>query len=378
MHILEQYALSCGVKIDRPYIYDKYYPVPFKKYIALQASSGMDSKNYSYFLEVINMIKPYLDKEEISIVQVGGPQDKAIEGVYSILDSSINQMAYLIKNSLMYFGNDSCCLHFASYYNKKSVTVSGVLYDQNFYPYWSDEKDYKILSPKTHIKPSFSAQENPKRINMIKPEEVARSVLDFLKIKHDLTSEKTLYIGPSYLFPCLEVVPNFINEQFNGKLVNVRLDLNFDEDVLMEWGRRSFINIITDKEVNPNFLRAISRNVKMINYEVGENTRPEYIEELKSFIEQVNLFSRDEVTIGRSRANLIDWDIVLFKDKEKKDIDNFEEICDTTRYKSSKVFMSENKQYPSYAAFEAGVDSDTVIDSKSFWRDADFFRIYNK
>ena len=40
--------------------------------------------------------------------------------------------------------------------------------------------------------------------------------------------------------------------------------------------------------------------------------------------------------------------------------------------------MSENKQYPSYAAFEAGVDSDTVIDSKSFWRDADFFRIYNK
>ena len=213
MHILEQYALSCGVKIDQPYIYEKYYPVPFKKYIAMQPSSAMSSRCYSYFPEVIKMLKPYLDKEGISIVQVGGPEDKVLEGVHSILNSSINQMAYIIKNSLMYLGTDSCCLHFASHYSKKSVTVSGVLYDQNFYPYWSNDEDYKILSPKTRTKPSFSPQEATKRVDLIKPEEIVSAVLNSLNLENKNPDYESLHLGSSYGNPTTEIIPNFLTLQ---------------------------------------------------------------------------------------------------------------------------------------------------------------------
>ncbi len=46
MHILEQYAVNCGVKIGKPQIIPQYFPIPFKeKYICLNAGSGMESKN---------------------------------------------------------------------------------------------------------------------------------------------------------------------------------------------------------------------------------------------------------------------------------------------------------------------------------------------
>ena len=60
MHLIERYASACGVKISRPYIYDKYFPLPFDKYITFQPYSKYDSKNYDYWDEVILLILPYL------------------------------------------------------------------------------------------------------------------------------------------------------------------------------------------------------------------------------------------------------------------------------------------------------------------------------
>ena len=60
MHLVEQYALSCGVKIDKPQVETSFFPLPFDKYIILHASSGMPSKNYDYFEDVIETIYPHL------------------------------------------------------------------------------------------------------------------------------------------------------------------------------------------------------------------------------------------------------------------------------------------------------------------------------
>ena len=53
MHLIEQYALSCGVKIDKPHIETSFFPVPSEKYITVHASSGMESKNYDYYDDVM-------------------------------------------------------------------------------------------------------------------------------------------------------------------------------------------------------------------------------------------------------------------------------------------------------------------------------------
>ena len=49
MHLVEQYALSCGVKIDKPFIETSYFPIVPKKYITLHASSRIQSKTYDYY-----------------------------------------------------------------------------------------------------------------------------------------------------------------------------------------------------------------------------------------------------------------------------------------------------------------------------------------
>ena len=59
MHLIEQYALSCGAKINKPYIREKYFPIPANNYITFSPQSK-PSKNYDYWKEVLSMIVPPL------------------------------------------------------------------------------------------------------------------------------------------------------------------------------------------------------------------------------------------------------------------------------------------------------------------------------
>ena len=56
MHTLERYALSCGVKIDKPHIFEEFYPLNFEKYITIDASAEIDTKRYDYYNEVVDLI----------------------------------------------------------------------------------------------------------------------------------------------------------------------------------------------------------------------------------------------------------------------------------------------------------------------------------
>ena len=55
MHLVEQYALACGAKIDKPYIYEKFAPLPFNNYITFSPFSK-PAKNYDYWREVLFML----------------------------------------------------------------------------------------------------------------------------------------------------------------------------------------------------------------------------------------------------------------------------------------------------------------------------------
>ena len=68
MHLVENYALAAGVKISEPHIDPLFYPVPEGRYMVLHASSGMKSKNYDYYNEVLKLIGKYIEKEKIQIV----------------------------------------------------------------------------------------------------------------------------------------------------------------------------------------------------------------------------------------------------------------------------------------------------------------------
>ena len=83
MHILESYALQNDLKIDRPHLYEKFFPLAVDKYITLDTSSlGTSAMSYDHWKLVVNLISPILQKEGITIIQLGEKKCQPIEGCY--------------------------------------------------------------------------------------------------------------------------------------------------------------------------------------------------------------------------------------------------------------------------------------------------------
>ena len=70
MHIVESYATSLGLKIDRPNIYEKYYPIGNFDYVTLYLGGSGDSAYYAHWQEVINLAFPLLENKKIKLVQL--------------------------------------------------------------------------------------------------------------------------------------------------------------------------------------------------------------------------------------------------------------------------------------------------------------------
>ena len=56
-HLIEEYAKCLGVKIGRQQISDHFYPITSDKYITLQTSKGIQTRNNSQWETVDTMIK---------------------------------------------------------------------------------------------------------------------------------------------------------------------------------------------------------------------------------------------------------------------------------------------------------------------------------
>lgn len=385
MHIVEQYALSCGVKIDKPYITDTFFPLKEEKYVTFHSHAKFDSRNYSYLQEVINLIVTPLEEAGIKLMQLGVKDDPEIFGVNDLRSKcTINQSAYIIKNSLLHFGVDSFLIHLASHYDIPLVALYSNMYKEQSGPYWgSPSKQILIESPKDGNKPSYAPVETPKTINKIMPETIAKNILDSLSIDHNLENMETIYIGDHYSSNSIEIVPDFTANQdfFKDKVVNLRMDLHFSEAAMLEWGKTRKLSVITNKEINPNYIYAIRNNIELFNLEMNDEINNSYLKHLRKIVKNLKLFTKSKENLPRLRAKFIDWDIELYKTKTKKDLDNSEKICDTSRYKSAKTFMASGKRYSCKAAWEKQNEfsgkPEKIIEEDSFWEDVNFFRIFN-
>ena len=121
MHILESYALQNDLKIDKPLIYEKYFPLTIDKFITLDTSSlGTKALNYDHWQLVVDLIYPKLKELDIYIVQLGEKTDQLLQNCYSTMGQcNFNQKAYVISKSLAHISTNNESCHIASHYNKK-------------------------------------------------------------------------------------------------------------------------------------------------------------------------------------------------------------------------------------------------------------------
>ena len=119
MHILDCYSLNCGLKIREPFIYERFFPLNVDKYITLDTSSTFPSRQYDYWSEVLNILIPILESENIKVLHISG-NGESYDKVYNLCgQSSFSQMAYIIKGGLLHLGIDGFPNHLASHFNKR-------------------------------------------------------------------------------------------------------------------------------------------------------------------------------------------------------------------------------------------------------------------
>ena len=59
MHVLESYALQNDLKIDRPLIYEKFFPLAIDNFITLDTSNlGTSALSYDHWQLVVDLITP--------------------------------------------------------------------------------------------------------------------------------------------------------------------------------------------------------------------------------------------------------------------------------------------------------------------------------
>lgn len=384
MHILERYALSCGVKIDKPFILEQYYPVSLDKYIVFQTSGKGNSRQYDYWLKVFQYIREYT--KDYKIIHVGLESDQSVAGIDLDLrgKTSIRQLAYLIKNSSLYLGIDSLSAHLAGHYDKKIVALYSYCYAQNCFPIWGKGHNQSLIEVNwaEQGKPSFSLNEKKKNINTIKPEIIAKAVLDHLGVANDLDLVKTIFIGAQYHNPTIEVIPdsNSYPIFIKDKVCNVRMDYHFSEDNLLRLASICTVNIVTSKEIDINILNSIKPKICGLNVIASNQISEEYLTKVKGLGIKLNLSG--PFNDGWSALSEKFFDFKLEKDEvfTKSRIENASKIDESCDFNSEKIIFSEGKVYSCKLFWEKKQPKldrrAKVVDDQAFWQESDYFYIY--
>ena len=121
-HLAEEYAKCCGVRIGKPVIKPHFFPVLVDRYITIHNDKKIQAKEYDFWPQVIDLLKPHLG--DIKIIQIGSFGEERIKGTdVHLPTNSLKQCSYIIKNSLGHVGIDSVPVHIASALDKPVVGI---------------------------------------------------------------------------------------------------------------------------------------------------------------------------------------------------------------------------------------------------------------
>jgi len=346
-HIAEVYAKDLGVKIGKPELTEHYFPICFKKYITFQNPIKMQAQQYDYWDIVFDLVKPHLNKKGIKVVQVGGPQEKAGKHVDHFIPTSFKQMNYVIKNAMMHVGVDSLPGHVASAYDIPSVILHFNLLKENSKPLWNKKSKCISIEPNfDKYKPSYMMEENPKRINDINPEDIAQNILNQLNIDAKIEF-KTIRKGAVFQNLSLEIVPDFFgfSDSLKGKNINLRADLHYDLNNIVNWGKHYQLCLFLKQEIPPDALSFIKNNVKQIVFKLNdlEYDYTNFFKFIKKNKINLILLTENEDNISELRLKYFDFPVIPEPKPKEEDVKSL--ITDNTKFCSNKSFVSKGETF---------------------------------
>jgi len=393
MHLVEQYALASGSKIDKTQIREKYYPVTADNYLTFSPFSK-PSKNYDLWREVLSIIQEPLGKLGVSIVQLGEHKDSLFDGCIDLRGkTSIAQCAFLIKRSLLHFGADTFSVHIASAYDKKVVALYSHSPMQNQKGYWNKNSEFVgIESYKDGKQHSFMLEEDPKTINTIEPEKVAMSIFRLLGIDVKIKN-RTVFMGPKWNSEFLEVVPSAV-AKFSKPAPRdrhiIRMDYHFNEEVMEQQLLSNPGVIVTSKPISIDLLRKNKEKIHQVIYLVTDDSySADFSREMdrNSITNSIFTNLKDQFLKNLKYRSLnLNKDISMLQDKSIEIIRDYEKLSlNNLMFRTTKFVIEKDKVHHGKAAYFNKVTVDNfvaspipIIDVPEFWEEMDFFWITEK
>jgi hypothetical protein len=365
MDLQSVYSNSCGVKNPASPVlpYSKWFPIP-KKYITIQTSSGMQSKNYDYYDLVLEMIQPRLRTLGIEIAQIGGKDDIRMAGAKHYLGGTdLAQATYVVKNALLHVGNDSCWVHVAGEFGVPVVALYGPTYAAVCGPHYKNPNSILIESDRDGKKPTHQVEENPKTINLIEPEDVANAILKILN--QEKVNEHTVFIGEAYHKVTHHIVPNHFPDLagFLPGGVLVRLDYLFNENGAGQILSQLEGGLVTNKPIHPD----LSKLAKFVEYEISSVAECDlgfvkHLDATKKIIDQDGIKPQYALTTRLDGKEFADLKLKLFdfgKVFQKKPIENLPvEGYKKVNVKSKSFVFSGGKRFLSRWHLDQGFEFD--------------------
>jgi hypothetical protein len=376
-HLIEEYAKNLGVKISEPIVNDHFFPITQCKYITLN-QAGVASKTYSHYDIVLSLLKPFLDRADIKVIQIGG--DKKIEGTEAALNISFKQQAFVLSKSLLHFGCDGALAQVAS--NKKipTVTIYGNAFPANVKPFFSKSTINKSIQPNWDKKPCFAAEDPKRQIDTIKPEIIAQKVLDLLGIEKESIKFVTKNIGELFSQSVVEVIPtSFVPLRIpQGQEVMIRTDYGCDEVSFLKYCSNYKVSITADSLIQPHGLQKIANNINkfFLFIDSSWDTIPaNYFAVLKNLDIDLTMLVKNEDDLNALRNKYFDTPVVLYEEAEEAPC----KLGDDSRFMSSLRLIEGGKEYLSYAHWKKSLDGDNkVLDTPEYWRESKHFYIYDR
>ena len=408
MHVLESYALQNDLKIDRPFIYEKFFPLAVDKFITIDTSNLKTAAlTYDHWQLVVDLIHPRLEEQGIKIIQLGNKGDTPLKHCYmAIGQCNFNQKCYVINKSLVHACPNNESMHVASAFNKKCVALfPNNCFPSQFSPYWSEKGRVEILFSDANQKPSFNPSESPKSINRIKPEDVARKILNFAGIVIFVSDFATLRIGGGFYSKRIDSTLTHLLDpsELSVSSLIVRMDLNFNEEALKTQLEKAPCSIITNQPFSSEILEKYSKRIVELVYYVEDDDMAgvNFISEVRE--KSINLLLRSRATDEETndyKSIYLDYGLVhQIPIKRQEDFDELKGKKNLY-YKSNHFIIHNNSFYLSSASLladqlfnttkedsakpqDSGFPSmdhepQPIIDDPLFWEEEEHFHFFVK
>ncbi len=386
MNLTEKMALDCGVKVSRPYL-DRYFlPIKNDNYIIIDTRCKNTNGEYDYFNDVLDLIKPYLKETNIDIFQIATDKNIKLACDKCFITINKKQENYLISKAKLLISNENYSLHIASVFNTKSIGLYSLFNPNNTRPVWNKDSQIILESHRDGNLPSYGrSNELPKTINFISPYAIAKNILDSLGIVNDLGRFELVHLGKSFNQKIVEIVPDFISDAnfMKERSINLRLDYvsNLNSSVFNYWMTNRKVNIITNKDININMIAPYRNNILLMTIMLSENISEKFLKHCKSIGLKLKIFCDVKDKLEEYRFKFLNWEVHQDFENEGT-LNKLDTLSQKSKFISSKILISKGKQFSCKANYFANKHLDnseeSVILSKEFEQEIEFFKIYNE